>query len=85
MPLRQWKLQDAKNHFSEVVETAINEGPQEVTRYGDHAVVIISYSHYQELCKPKENLVDFFQNSPFYGMDLEFERSKDLPREGFEF
>lgn len=32
----------------------------------------------QELCKPKENLVEFFENSPFYGMDLDLERSKSF-------
>lgn len=32
MTLRQWKLQDAKNHFSELVECAMNDGPQEVTK-----------------------------------------------------
>lgn len=81
MGLKKWKLQDAKNHFSELVEDAINEGPQEVTRRGEHAVVILSFAKYQELTKPKEDLVTFFRNSPFHGMDLEFERSKDIPRE----
>lgn len=81
MGLKQWKLQDAKNHFSELVEYAIHDGPQEVTRRGEHAVVILSFAKYQELTKPKEDLVTFFQNSPFHGMDLEFERSKDFPRE----
>lgn len=81
MVLRQWKLQDAKNHFSEVVESAMKDGPQEVTKHGQHAVVVISFALYQELNKPKENLVDFFKNSPFYGVDLDLERSKDIPRE----
>ena len=81
MSLKKWKLQDAKNHFSELVEDAINDGPQEVTRRGAHAVVILSFAKYQELTKPKEDLVTFFKNSPFYGLDLEFERSKDFPRE----
>jgi antitoxin Phd len=81
MALRQWKLQDAKNHFSELVECAVNEGPQEVTKRGEHAVVIISFAQYQELCKPKDNLVSFFRNSPFYGVELDLERTKDTPRE----
>jgi len=81
MALRKWKLQDAKNHFSELVECAVNDGPQEVTKRGDHAVVIISFAHYQELCKPKDNLVTFFKNSPLHGVDLVLERSKDTPRE----
>lgn len=81
MALRQWKLQDAKNHFSEVVESAMTEGPQEVTKYGDHAVVILSYDLFQKLSQPKENLVDFFKKSPFYGVELDLERTKDSPRE----
>lgn len=81
MALRQWKLQDAKNRFSEVVEIAMKDGPQEVTKHGEHAVVILSYALYQELNRPKENLVEFFKRSPFFGMDLDLERSKDLPRE----
>ena len=45
----RWKLQDAKNHFSELVDSAIKEGPQEVTRRGKHAVVVLSFELYQEL------------------------------------
>lgn len=81
MALKQWKLQDAKNHFSEVVECAMKDGPQEVTKHGEHAVVILSFALYQELNRPKENLVDFFKGSPFYGVELDLERSKDTPRE----
>lgn len=81
MALRKWKLQDAKNHFSELVENAINDGPQEVTRHGEHAVVVVSFAKYQELTKPQEDLVTFFKQSPFSGLDIEFERSKDLPRD----
>lgn len=81
MSLRQWKLQDAKNRFSEVVEIAMKEGPQEITKHGEHAVVILSFALYQELNRPKENLVEFFKNSPLYGLELDLERNKDLPRE----
>lgn len=81
MTLKKWKLQDAKNRFSEVVETAIKEGPQEITRHGEHAVVVISYALYQELNRPKQNLVDFFRNSPLYDIELDLERAKDTPRE----
>ena len=81
MALRQWKLQDAKNNFSEVVKFAMEDGPQEVTKYGEHAVVILSFALYQKLTRPRENLVDFFKNSPFYGVEMDLERSKDVPRE----
>lgn len=36
-----WPLQKAKNQFSQVVERAMAEGPQTVTRHGK-AVVVVS-------------------------------------------
>ena len=39
MPAR-WPLQKAKNEFSRVVERALNEGPQTVTRHGKPVVVV---------------------------------------------
>ena len=81
MALRQWKLQDAKNYFSEVVENAMQDGPQEITKHGKHAVVILSFDLYQKLTHPKENMTDFFKNSPFFGVDLDLKRSPDFPRE----
>ena len=81
MGLKKWKLQDAKNHFSELVECAINDGPQEVTKRGEHAVVVLSFELYQKLSQPQEDLVSFFRNSPLYGVDIDLERKKDYPRE----
>ena len=37
-----WQLQDAKNRFSALVNQAIAEGPQFVTRRGETAVVVLS-------------------------------------------
>ena len=37
-----WTLQDAKNKFSAVVEAALSGAPQEVTRRGRPAVVVLS-------------------------------------------
>ena len=74
-----WQLQDAKNKFSEVVDKAINGEPQEITRRGKKAVVVMSVEYYQKLKRGSSNLVEFFSRSPLRG--LTFERSKDLPRE----
>lgn len=45
MPRRVWKLEDAKARFSEVVQLALSEGPQRVTRRGRPAVLIIADSN----------------------------------------
>ena len=44
-----WQLQDAKNRFSEVVEKALTEGPQRVTRRGKPAVVVVAADEYERL------------------------------------
>ncbi len=44
-------LQDAKNRFSAVVEAAMSGRPQEVTRRGKPAVVVVSAKEYHRLLK----------------------------------
>ncbi|HDL64096.1 MAG TPA: type II toxin-antitoxin system Phd/YefM family antitoxin [Proteobacteria bacterium] len=75
-----WALQDAKNRFSEVVNLAIQDGPQVITRRGDETAVLLSMSDYQELAASDGNLVDFFRSSPLVGLGLQFER-EDYGRE----
>ena len=39
---RTWQLQEAKNRLSEVVDLALEEGPQIVTRHGKEVAVVIA-------------------------------------------
>ena len=61
-----WALQDAKNRFSAVAETAANGEPQVVTRHGHPLVVIISYETYREKIspEPKKNIAEAFMECP---------------------
>ncbi len=79
----QWQLQDAKNKFSNLVETVQKRGPQVVTKHGKEAVVVISISEYRQLTKPKTTLVEFFKNSPLAEENLDLSRSKEKPRDVF--
>ena len=79
--MEHWQLQDAKNRFSEIVNKALRDGPQVVTRRGKKTVVIMSIEQYQSLVRPKINIVDFFQESPLRGEDLDLMRRKDSARE----
>lgn len=45
----QWRLQDAKTRFSQVVEAALQGEPQHVTRRGREAVVVLSEANYRAL------------------------------------
>ncbi|AVP57305.1 type II toxin-antitoxin system Phd/YefM family antitoxin [Pulveribacter suum] len=37
-----WQVQEAKNRFSELIERAVNEGPQTVTRHGKPVVRVVA-------------------------------------------
>jgi prevent-host-death family protein len=76
-----WQLQDAKSKFSQLVENAMNDEPQFVTKHGHNAVVILSFEDYKKITKPKTDLVTFFRSSPLVEAELNISRNKDLPRE----
>ena len=44
-----WPLQDAKNRFSAVVNAALAGTPQQVTRRGKLAVVVLAAKEYERL------------------------------------
>jgi antitoxin Phd len=44
-----WKLQDAKDKFSEVVARAMKGEPQRVTRRGQDAVVVVSAKQFDKI------------------------------------
>ena len=75
-----WQLQDAKSKFSEVVERALAQGVQIVTRRGRKTVVVMPFEEYERLSKPAQRLSQFLLESPLFGAKLNIERSKDLPR-----
>ena len=79
--MNTWKLHEAKNNFSKVVELALKQGPQFITRRGEKVAVIISYDKYIRVKKTQSKLSEFFRSSPLTKVELDLERSKDSPRE----
>ena len=76
----RWQLQNAKNHLSELVRKAREEGPQVITLRGRDAVVVVSANDFGKLSRPRGSLVDFFRKSPLVGVDLALDRSRDTGR-----
>jgi antitoxin Phd len=76
-----WQLQEAKNKFSQVVDEAIDKGPQVVTRRGEEVVVIVSSKEYGRLKKSQTSILDFFRQSPLFGVELDLERDRSFPRD----
>lgn len=77
----EWTLSGAKARFSEVVERALSEGPQTVTRNGRDAVVVVSVKEWRRKSARKGNLAEFFAASPLKGSGINLERVDDVPRE----
>ena len=76
-----WQLQEAKSKFSQLVDSAMHNTPQIVTKHGNKAVVILSFEEYKKMTKPKQDLVSFFRSSPFLDSEIEIVRNKDNPRD----
>lgn len=76
----RWQLQEAKSHFSEVVDEALFHGPQQITRHGEEVVVILSFKEFKKLTRPKGDIVSFFSRSPLAKVDIDLSRSKETAR-----
>jgi prevent-host-death family protein len=76
----KWQVQTAKQRFSELVERAVREGPQIVTKHGREAVVVLDIDEYRRLTAPRTDFKEFLMSMPRID-DLEIERSKDMGRE----
>jgi antitoxin Phd len=81
---RTWQLQEAKNKLSEVVQDALDHGPQIITRRGVDSVVVIAYSEYQKMQLNRAKLSEFFRASPLVGEELDLARDTSLLRDDIE-
>ena len=90
MKSNTWQLQEAKNKntpeqaprysgppnkLSQVIDMAISESPQLITRNGKDAVYIVSTETYRKKIKP--SIKKLLLNSPHKEVILDFERDKD--------
>jgi prevent-host-death family protein len=76
-----WTVAEAKAQLSEVIERALTEGPQTITRHGRKAAVVVSPAEWERKSKRRGNLAEFFAQSPLRGSGLRVRRVKDTPRE----
>ncbi|MXY72094.1 MAG: type II toxin-antitoxin system Phd/YefM family antitoxin [Dehalococcoidia bacterium] len=72
--MTDWPLQDAKNRFSAVVDSALAGRPQRVTRRGRPVVVVLAVDEYDRLRRIEK------ANAPTLG-----ELLLEIPRDRGEF
>lgn len=66
-----WQLQTAKQRFSELVDRALAEGPQIVTRRGQEVVAVVAIDEYRRLHR-RPDFKRFLRTAPdFEQLDLE--------------
>src|SRR5437660_6068 len=71
-----WQIQEAKAHFSELIDTVLEKGMQTISRHGEEIALIISHKEFDRLLQPKESLLDFFKKAPCQDVDLDLQRKK---------
>ena len=72
-----WQVQEAKQKFSALVQKAIDEGPQIVTKHGEEIAVVVSKAEYDKLNGKKRDFKEFLMSGPDWS-ELETERRKDV-------
>ncbi|MET9312149.1 type II toxin-antitoxin system Phd/YefM family antitoxin [Kribbella sp. NPDC003505] len=78
----QWQLQEAKQHFSELIRAVQTSGPQIVTKHGQQVAVVLDIVDYRRMIGV--DLVDDFKSflaSAPEVSDLEIERSTEPVRQ----
>ena len=76
-----WQLQEAKARLSELVKSAQQKGPQQITVHGKPAAVVLSCTDYEHLTREKPPFLVFMQQSPLKGSRLNIKRDKSTTRD----
>ena len=80
MGSQNWTVAQAKAKFSEIIERAMSEGPQTITRNGRTAAMVVGAEEWQQKTKRVGNLAEFFAESPLQRSGLKVRRLKGRPR-----
>jgi prevent-host-death family protein len=80
MSEQSWSVAEAKAKFSEIIERAMSEGPQTITRNGRRAAVVVGAEEWQRKTTRVGNLAEFFAQSPLRESGLKIRGFKQRPR-----
>jgi antitoxin Phd len=68
--MRTWQLQEARSHFRDLVDEALDHGPQRITRHGKPAVVVVSEAEWNRLTRDRPSFGTFLAECPMTTDDL---------------
>ncbi len=75
----RWQARDTQRSFNALVQRALDEGPQIVTRQGEDVVVVLAIADYESLMKPLLPFNRFLLEGPSFD-DIEIVRNQGLTR-----
>ena len=76
-----WSVTDAKARLGEVIDRALHDGPQTITRNGRRTAVLVSAAEWQRTAKREGTQADFLAASPLKRSGLVMQRLSDAPRD----
>ena len=76
-----WSVADAKARLSDLLDHAINDCPQVITRRGRQVAVVVSIEEWRRKSNRSGSLADFLAASPLRDSDLDIERADGTSRD----
>jgi prevent-host-death family protein len=76
-----WGVAKAKAQFSALIDRALSEGPQTITRSGRTQVVVVAADEWERKTQRKGSLAEFFRDSPLRNSGIKITRDKSKARE----
>jgi prevent-host-death family protein len=81
--MKIWQIQEAKSQLTKFVKEA-KVKPQIISRHGKPEIIAMSIEEYERITNTEDNIVAFFQSSPFFDSGIEIERDKSKCRQDIE-
>jgi prevent-host-death family protein len=80
--MTSWQLQAAKARLSELLRSAQEAGPQEITLHGAPAAVVLSKQDYDRLAGARPSFLELVRDSPLGGTLLQLPRREPAASAG---
>jgi prevent-host-death family protein len=76
-----YSVKEAKDNLSEIIRLAESGKPQIIRRHDTEVAVVVSINDWKRSRGKRPTLVEVLRNSPMVGLDFDFSRVEDYPRE----
>jgi prevent-host-death family protein len=76
-----WSVADAKARLSQLLDQAVNDGPQAITRRGQEVAIVVSAEEWHRKSSRTGSLAGFLAASPLRDSGLDLERVDAPPRD----